>query len=301
MENEYVEAARKQFTPLLCRQIVWAIHEAMVEYFSTKLRPEHFAQGADTPWPETDGFEDVYKAIRYGTPIPGRRYFPAEWLITAPRGGGGRGGSTGSGSGGGSSNFSNNSSNNNNANGRNMRQQQNYNRNANGNGNGGGRSNGGADPLGHCHHVIRRWLGNFHRKFAGRVQMGRLCQLSNVGIGTLPSLPRYFQGGTNMMCYTYVLGVCPMTATDCNYTHANSSDLPEQFCTDLCNCLRPGIEHMLNGGTPAAPGGTGGRNGNNGGGGGNNNNNNNNNRNNNNNNNRNQQRGGGGGGGGGSG
>ena len=37
LENEYVEAARKQFTPILCRKIVWAINEAMVEYFSTKL------------------------------------------------------------------------------------------------------------------------------------------------------------------------------------------------------------------------------------------------------------------------
>ena len=83
LDNRFVQTARMKFTAQRCRQIIWAIHEAMVDFFSHKCTPNDFAEGADTPWPETDGFEDVYKCIRYGTPIK-RDYFPTEWITRTP-------------------------------------------------------------------------------------------------------------------------------------------------------------------------------------------------------------------------
>ena len=240
MKNKYVVAAYKQFTPLLCRQIVWAIHEAMVEYFSTKLRPEHFAQGYPTQWPESNGFDDIFKAIRYGTPITGRRYFPQEWLTATAKGGeqrrdvGGGGGGGDGGSGGG------------------------YTKGSPAGKAGGkprhtpGKENW-VEGVKHCHHVIRKLLQHFHKRFKGRVMLGKLCTLSNVRLDNLPSLHNCERGGTNYMCYTHVLGICPMTSEDCNYDHVPASQLPNGFSEDLCGCLKPGIMHMLNG-AEAAPG-----------------------------------------------
>ena len=72
---------RKNFTPLLCRQITWAIIEDGRRYFSRIMTKRHFEEAEEDEEPVTfpkSLLDDVAQSALYMTPI-NRPSFPAEW------------------------------------------------------------------------------------------------------------------------------------------------------------------------------------------------------------------------------
>ena len=72
---------RKNFSPLLCRQITWAIIEDGRRYFSRIMTKRHFEEADEDDEPITypkSLLDDVAQSALYMTPI-NRPSFPAEW------------------------------------------------------------------------------------------------------------------------------------------------------------------------------------------------------------------------------
>ena len=63
-ENIDVERQKNRFAMDICRHIVWALHDAMVEYFTVRCCPADFSQGAMVEWSEID-LSELVQAVRY--------------------------------------------------------------------------------------------------------------------------------------------------------------------------------------------------------------------------------------------
>ncbi len=80
MEDTPVFVMRRNFSPLLCRQITWAIIEDGCRYFSRILTKRHFdasTGGGAIVFPKSL-LDDINQAAVYHTPI-NRPSFPSEW------------------------------------------------------------------------------------------------------------------------------------------------------------------------------------------------------------------------------
>ena len=76
-----VSLYKTSFTPLMCRQITWAIYDDMRYYFSCRLMPEDFLQ-RKIEWPESN-LPAIFSNISYVQPVlrPG---FPPSWEEESP-------------------------------------------------------------------------------------------------------------------------------------------------------------------------------------------------------------------------
>jgi hypothetical protein len=173
-----VMAAKFAFTPLLCRQITWAIYEDSRQFFSTRLHPDDFNPGTPTPFP-ISLLDDVLGDIRYQRPIL-QSSFPLAWqdvplpsgLAQVPPLGpspflGQRPAES-------------------------------------------AKAQYPMDKLAHVHPTIRAALRDYHAKFAGRVMIQRMLDHANITFRDLPFLhPLIDQAtGKNWLCYNHCLGIC---------------------------------------------------------------------------------------------
>ena len=65
-DNDYVKMARSNFSPAQARQVVWGIHEGMVEFYGTQMPSSDLLQPTEAEW-TTVSLARVVDAIRHGS------------------------------------------------------------------------------------------------------------------------------------------------------------------------------------------------------------------------------------------
>jgi hypothetical protein len=215
-----VMAAKQAFTPLLCRQITWAIYKDSRQFFATRLHPDDFKPGAQVTFP-LSLLDDVMADVRYQRPVL-RSSFPVAWMDLPPKS------SVNQFTPGGLSPF----------------------------GGGQAETSGGlpgastTDRLAHIHLTIKAALRDYHTKFAVRVMMQRILDNANLTFKDLLFLTPLVdsQSGKNWLCYNHCLGTC-QNGRQCIFRkrngHVEGALLPQDFAMTLVEKLRPGIEYML--------------------------------------------------------
>lgn len=213
MTHPAVSAMKGKFTPLLCRQITWAIHDNKSSFFHQRLHPDDF-KGASMPTFPTSLLDDIIPNVWFQNGIH-RSTFPEAWvpkpimppLLATPVSRGPnpfQGGSSRT----------------------------------------GGISQGRDwySRLGHMHSWRRECMRPFHEKFQGRVMLGRIMSAGNVSWEKLPVLDRYINQHErkNYLCYNHVLGICGHR--NCRFQHATAAEIPNDFAHQLCATLRPGMD-----------------------------------------------------------
>jgi len=79
------------------------------------------------------------------------------------------------------------------------------------------------------------------------VWLGAMLTHLNITMDDLPRLPPDVSG-TGTLCYNFILGHCKMDG--CQHEHVHARDLPEEFVTDLLAKLKPGIDEFTANGLP---------------------------------------------------
>ena len=81
LDKPEVLAAKQAFTPILCREITWAIYEDSRSFFNTRMHPDDFKQshfaGKRVKWPHSL-LDDIMCNVRYQRRIH-RTNFPYAW------------------------------------------------------------------------------------------------------------------------------------------------------------------------------------------------------------------------------
>jgi hypothetical protein len=239
----------RYFTPELCKQITWAIHEEKCEFFSTRLHPDDFGPGKTPQFPVSDLDEILYH-VKHLSPIL-RKSFPDAWKDTVYAQAGTMAATlppitfqpqptvpqptfyqpltlptSTTASGGGSTSH-----------------QQAPNT----------MSNALKKKLAHLHSGIATFLRPFHIKFNGRVMLTKVLRIAKSEWSQLPTIKKYLDvtNNVNNLCYNHVLGHCP--GKRCNRSHATKDEVTESFVLQICQLIQPGVEWMLQN-EPAAPG-----------------------------------------------
>jgi hypothetical protein len=244
------------FTPLLCRQITWAIIDDGREYFSQTMLPERFQvpPGTHIRYP-CSSLEELIRPIRTQSPIL-RANFPTQWLPRAGADGSTNtvarqmaatttgswslgsvvtplGTVTTSQSRSGQSTASVASSITNATTQPRER---------------GGTTRSRDIRADNVHDMIKQNFAPHYQRF-GQLQLTRLMMLAGVKWPEMPKLDKYISGSKNNLCYNYVLGRC--TSRYCTHKagHAPASDITTAFAHEICNLLLPGLrtiteEHM---------------------------------------------------------
>jgi hypothetical protein len=229
-----VMAAKQAFTPLLCRQITWAIYEDSRQFFSTRLHPDDFKPGAQVTFP-LSLLDDVMGDVRYQRPVL-RSSFPMAWMEMPPRQSYGHFPPTGLSPFTGTGLPPLSGTRNDNV----------------------GSTTGAVagDRLAHVHPTIRGALREYHTKFAGRVMMQRIMDHANLSFKDLPFINHLVdaQSGKNWLCYNHCLGIC-QHGRQCVFRkrngHVDGTALPQDFATALVEKIKPGVEYMIKAEYPA--------------------------------------------------
>jgi hypothetical protein len=113
---------------------------------------------------------------------------------------------------------------------------------------------GGAN-LAHIHPTIKKAMGKYHNKFGGRAMIFRLLIAANAKMSDLPKLNHLIDpaSGRNHLCNNHLLGVCPY-GDACNFAknkgHLHTTEVQDDFATNLVQLPQPGIAWMLANGPP---------------------------------------------------
>ena len=250
MADYTIFANRRHFSPLLCRQITWAIIEDGRRYFSRVMTQRHFermdkGEPVDFPLSHLDVIKD---SIMNQTPLM-RPSFPMEWrgdwqggkkqklTTTSP----------------GVASFVSatapspptmvvqNNSTPSVASGLSM--------------------NSGADTSGQSAvsrqrrpkqqgvrqtdmHPSLKALMNGHLRDNQFIQLGAVLRNANLTVNDLPTLPKYMLNGRNTLCYNYVLGHC--SSKFCNFRtnggHAPAEDITNDFANQMIQVMEAPLE-----------------------------------------------------------
>lgn len=105
----------------------------------------------------------------------------------------------------------------------------------------------GVDGLSHVHQKLRLFLQQFHQKFQGKVTIAEVLKAAGINLSSLPQLQAFIdQRGNNVLCYNHILGICPFGTMCSNASsHGNGADLQLEFVDRLIQCIRSGIEKMM--------------------------------------------------------
>ena len=237
MNSDYVFDRRTNFSPLFCRQIVWAIIEEGRAYFSQRLSTDDFIvdHPEEVRFPRSS-LARIDEYVRDGTPIV-RSTFPPQWVPgavvgvqsplasnasavplpfvgqTAPAGttptvvSGITTGTT--------------------------------------------RTNTRPPVVirpTNVHPQLKAAMEPYIAKVKG---IYLTAMLNHVG-STIDDLPKLAPevSGSNGICYNYVLGRC--ASDSCNHSdgHVNAHDVTDEFATDLITKLRPAITEFMQNGLP---------------------------------------------------
>ena len=80
----------------------------------------------------------------------------------------------------------------------------------------------------HCHPIVKREFGDYHKAFGGNVKLHVLCKHSRIKFDDLVFMNEFVDGTrTNMMCYSFVLGKC--TNKHCTCIHPNMRQLADGY------------------------------------------------------------------------
>ena len=234
LNSDVVAEKQHAFTPMFCRQAIWAIIEDGRAYFSKQLTVDDFLgiHPDDIDFPESTLIE-LKPYLRNQVPIH-RSSFPSQWLTTVtdtqPSGhtAGQRGfplinvhtsppsvvsgistPSTMTGT---------------------SRQQQ-------------------VQIRSTTHPIIKAAFADYVKKFRS-IRLTQLLTSLNLTLADLPTLPSMSSSGTSL-CYNYVLGRC--VHSGCQHKHAAVEDIPDTFATALVTMLNPAVQNFLTNGAPAQP------------------------------------------------
>jgi hypothetical protein len=237
LESDFVYERRHFFTPLYCRQLVWAIIEEGRAYFSKRLSPDHFIgiDPYDIRYPRST-LSELCGLVRHQTPII-RSSFPDEWTSTTTR----------------------------------NRVATTVSRNAaaaapipsvttgnqapsvvsalsTGTGMRTTNTQGTRTPVAirasNIHPTIKTLMEPHIAKWRG-VLLGAMCDHLNISLDELPKLP-----GESAMCYNFVLGRCVHAGCNHRDGHINASDITDEFATAITDKLRPAVAHFKAHGAP---------------------------------------------------
>ena len=259
MADYTIFANRRLFSPLLCRQITWAIIEDGRRYFSRVMTRRHFermdkGEIVDFPMSHLDAIKD---SIMNQMPIM-RPSFPNEWrgdwqggkkqklntsspgasimsatastAPTAPATTIVRGSST-------PSVISGISTNSNDASGQAAVSRQRR-----------PRQHGVRET--DIHPSLKALMAG-HLRDNQYIQLGAVLRSSNLTFDDLPTLPKYMLNGRNTLCYNYVLGNC--SSKFCNYKNSGGHAPVEDITNDFANRMIQVMENPLGQwNTPAA-------------------------------------------------
>ncbi len=240
------------FTPMLCRQITWAIIDGGREYFAQTMLPDAFNVPLGTPirYPQSS-LDELVRAIKNQSPVY-KANFPTQWVplregmggtntiarqIAASTGaytlatqGGTLVGTVVTGT-----RASTQAS-------TTMRSTASSLTNP---------TNTGGNPCpqsreirpDNIHPLIKQNFGPHFQKF-GQLQLTRLMMLSKVTWPQMPTIPKYMDGTVNKLCYNFVLGRC--TSRYCTHKsgHAPVEDVTLTFAHNICNHLGLGLKTM---------------------------------------------------------
>ena len=245
-----LEFKQSYCTQMLWRYLTWIIVDDSRQYFSKILALEDFAgkRNDEIDWPTSLLGLTIQELARLRPLRPGD--FPSQWDDK-----GNSGGSDNNGRGGGMSNngyiHGNNQDNNqdsyrhptgNGYNNRQYTQQNNYYGN---NGYNGSTNNNGKDADGWSldrHPKIMALMGRYRRKF-NYINVKEILNAAGKTFNDLPCPPRYQRNGRCELCVVDYLGKCGIMG--CHFIHAPPRELGDQFATDMCTVIEPGVNKML--------------------------------------------------------
>ena len=227
--------AKHAFTPLLCRQTVWAIYDDSRNFFSHRLTPDEFKTGQHPSFP-VSLLDDIIGDVRYQRPIH-RSSFPYAWreqtnlpphpgAKTAPTGpspfNGGSSGAPGT-----------------------LAQAA------------GHRTDGDKETaylsakeleqaVSHVEKDIKAMMMPLYKKYNLQLPISQLAEAAGIKMDDLPRIPDLVNKmGKNNLCYNHVLGKC-MHGAKCRFRlakgHINGDRLPPQFVQEICGALKTGVD-----------------------------------------------------------
>ena len=252
LDSDNIFANANTFTPLMCRQITWAVINDSRQYFFKIVTADHFASGR-VRWPTSLLMQIIGADIQACRGIL-MGNFPSKWMDSAtvgsylrptaekpvvgsgvaafpvppgvppamtPRWSQAQGGSTS------------------------------YVPDSAASGTGGRPVSIRADDI---HPTIKQMMANYVTHFRS-VQLRSLLRVAKMAESDLPTLSKYMSNGKNNLCYAYVLGKCQgKMCGRAPQGHAPVGDIPDSFATDLCRRLSSAVEQRLSTEPPTAPG-----------------------------------------------
>ena len=200
------------FTPIKCRQFIWAVISDGREFFEQVLLPGNFAPGNTVAYPSSM-LDNIFDLVRRVAAIDDPT-FPIEWKPMEQRSGKQSGAGGGRGRDfdhGGSSNQHPTS------------------------------VNGGGGE--HRHHVIVKYMKDYQRVVGKDILLGRILDGANLRKTDLPKLNDFTKNGVNLLCYQHILGTCRF-GTKCNFRHAPKEGIKEDWAENLCKVIHPGVDRV---------------------------------------------------------
>lgn len=242
LNDKTVKLFKGKYTPLLSRQITFAIYDDMRRFFGEKLRPGNFATGSRTNFPMSL-LSDITSNVRFQNPIM-RSNFPRAWETPQPipmaaaapaqspsGGGGGRGGAAG------------------------------------------GRAPGqGFEPIPprfegqgyelrkqkwlplpfdrsttHVNPIIAGIMGEYW-ELVDRHSFSQILKAAGKTYHDLPSYPPAVNPDTGIdgNCWNNATGPC-VFGDKCKFKicHFNGSRFPDNFCHELVTVIKPGVDEIV--------------------------------------------------------
>ena len=246
LDDDTVFANRRYFSPLLCRQMTWAVIEDGRRYFSKVMTERHFAvleEGDDIIFPRSH-LDSVADSAYTQTAIT-RPSFPTEWSVGWLAG-------AAKGKGAWAPTYADTQT----APAKNaMNIPRQVNQTA-------ATVVSGLTTAAASRRTPRitgvrktdihpgiKTLMTAHLRQSPFIQLRKVLSHSNMTIDDLPTLPDYIRNGTNGLCYNYILGHC--TSKYCNYKegHAPASKITNEFARTMISKLEGPLAMFS---TPAA-------------------------------------------------
>ena len=111
--------------------------------------------------------------------------------------------------------------------------------------------NGG---VGHVHPFIAAALKGYYATFGHKVGLKKILSAANKTMKDMPSIKEVAAQGKTL-CYSNTMGECPL-GSECKFHHVPGQHIPDNFATEVCHIIRPGVEYVIrNGNTPGGGGG----------------------------------------------
>jgi hypothetical protein len=246
-----VVTCRDAFTPMICKQITWAIYDDSRSFFAKRLLPSKF-QHREVPFP-VSLLDEIYNSVRFINEIR-RPTFPPSW-VEQPKQEKDEYESQGNGPMAFLSPYGNVSGN-----------QGGRGRGRSGRGNNGNGSekmfNPNAEsespysvycPPAYCDldtfsPKIKTALKEFHDKFKGKVSIQRAMEAGGIWWPQMPKWDKYYNRQTNQdeLCWNQVIGCCRFGPA-CRFakSHPDARKIPDDFGESVVRVLKPCIDVML--------------------------------------------------------